>query len=154
MEKQFFFAQKAFIVHNGRLLAIRKSDEDPNQPGLWEVPGGRMDFGEEVDAHLAREVMEEVGLPVVPGPPFHVWQWQLTRQGQNGPKLMQIVAVARLCSCETTALNFDGRQIDDYLGEARWLEVSELDSVSWIPNMLPVLQAFRSSYDAIQARTR
>src|SRR5437762_8381547 len=55
-----FFAQKAFIWNHGRLLLVRKSDEDPNQPGRWEVPGGRMEFGEEVDEHLIREVNEEV----------------------------------------------------------------------------------------------
>ncbi|MFI5396745.1 MAG: NUDIX domain-containing protein [Candidatus Binatia bacterium] len=80
MIRQFFFAQKAFILNGNEVLLIRKSADDPNQANKWEVPGGRMEFGEEVDAHLVREVKEEVGIEIVPGSPFHVWQWQLDTQ--------------------------------------------------------------------------
>ena len=140
---EFYFAQKAFIVANGALLAVCKSADDPNQPGLWEVPGGRMSFGEEVDEHLAREVREEVGLEVIPGRPFHIWQWQLKRPGADGTRNIQIVAVARLCEQVGGGLSDAGRVADDFLGEMRWVPLSELDAINWIPNMLPVIQAFR-----------
>jgi len=141
---EFFFAQKAFIVADGMLLAVCKSADDPNQPGLWEVPGGRMSFGEEVDAHLMREVREEVGLEIGPGQPFHVWQWQLSRPGPDGStRNIQIVAVARICERRGGALSDAGRVEDDFLGEMRWVPISELDTLNWIPNMLPVIDAFR-----------
>ena len=38
--RQFRFAQKAFIVDNGKLLLVKKSKDDPYHPGEWEVPGG------------------------------------------------------------------------------------------------------------------
>lgn len=145
---EFYFAQKAFIVDNGTLLAVRKSADDPNQPGLWEVPGGRMDFGEEVDAHIVREVREEVGLDIEPGDPFHIWQWQLARPaGDGSTRNIQIVAVARVCKKAGGTLSDAGRVHEDFLGEMRWVRFAELDSLSWIPNMLPVIAAFRRVQD-------
>ena len=141
--KQLFFAQKAFIIKTGNLLLVRKSADDPNQPGKWEVPGGRMDFGEEVDAHLCREVKEEVGLQVVPGPPFHIWQWRISRTAEDGSaKEMQIVAVARICTAITTELSDAGRVAEDYLGEMAWVPFDEVPKYDLIDNMRPVIGSF------------
>lgn len=56
----FEVSLKAFIVREGRALLVRESDS-----GFWELPGGRIDVGEEWDTHdriLAREIAEELGL--------------------------------------------------------------------------------------------
>jgi len=52
------FAQKAFIVHDDRLLLVRKSESDPLNPGRWEVPGGRLEVAGDLDLddHIRREV--------------------------------------------------------------------------------------------------
>jgi ADP-ribose pyrophosphatase YjhB (NUDIX family) len=141
---ELFFAQKAFIVRDQRLLLVRKSADDPNQPGLWEVPGGRMNFGEEIDDHLKREVREEVGLEVVPGAPFHIWQWCIERPkcDANTPSWWQIVAVARFCEPISTELSSAGRVEEDYLAEMVWVPFAELRTYPLIPNMLPVINLF------------
>lgn len=50
----------------GRLLVVRRA-HDPGR-GLWSVPGGRVEPGEDDAAALVRELREETGLDVVPGP--------------------------------------------------------------------------------------
>jgi len=141
--QQFFFAQKAFIVHEGALLLVRKSAADPNQAGRWEVPGGRMDFGEDVDPHLIREVREEVGMEIRPDRPFYVWQWQLHRTNRDGQAVhMQIVAVARLCHATTREVTAEHRVEEDYLGETEWVPFSRVREYDLIPNMVPVIEAF------------
>ena len=50
----------------GRLLLIQRGHE-PGR-GLWSVPGGRVEAGEDDAAALVREMREETGLEVVPGP--------------------------------------------------------------------------------------
>jgi 8-oxo-dGTP pyrophosphatase MutT (NUDIX family) len=60
----FEVSLKAFIVREGRALLLREADT-----GYWELPGGRIDVGEERVPHaaiLAREIAEELG------PKFHV----------------------------------------------------------------------------------
>ncbi len=45
----------------GRLLLIRRA-EGATRPGLWAIPAGYVDYGEEVRAAAARELREETGL--------------------------------------------------------------------------------------------
>ncbi len=138
-----YFAQKAFILDNDRVLLVRKSSDDPDQPGRWEVPGGRMEFGEDVDDHLIREVREEVGLEIRPGPPFYLWQWRLSRKGQNDEPLdIQIVAAARICEAQSCQISTVNRVEEDYLGEVQWVHIDEIFQYDLIPNMVPVMQAF------------
>ena len=56
----FQVAIKALIVRDGRLLVLRLG----GGPIWWELPGGRIDVGEEDAAHadvLRRELREELG---------------------------------------------------------------------------------------------
>jgi ADP-ribose pyrophosphatase YjhB (NUDIX family) len=43
----------------GRLLLVRRSDS-----GNWELPGGRVEFGEDATAAVEREVAEESGVTI------------------------------------------------------------------------------------------
>jgi len=136
------FAQKAFIEHEGALLLVRKSADDPERPGLWEVPGGRMEFGEELDAHLKREVAEEVGIDVDPGQAFAIWEWKMNGRRATEGQQVQVVAVARVCTPRSTELSAVGRLADDYLDDAEWVPVDEVLQRQLIPSLIPVVEAF------------
>jgi 8-oxo-dGTP pyrophosphatase MutT (NUDIX family) len=140
------FVQKAFIIDNGRLLMVRKSGSDPRNPNLWEVPGGRMHPGEDTDTHVCREVWEETGVRVSPGPPFHLWEWTMPdpeATGGGGPaQLVQMVAVARICEALDTELSIAHRTGSDHLDEARWVVLDSLDGYNIIPDLKPVLENF------------
>jgi 8-oxo-dGTP diphosphatase len=49
----------------GRLLLVQRANE-PGR-GLWSIPGGRVEPGEDDAAALVREMAEETGLLVQPG---------------------------------------------------------------------------------------
>jgi 8-oxo-dGTP pyrophosphatase MutT (NUDIX family) len=87
------FAQKAVVLSGDRILLVRKSAEDPNIPGRWDLPGGRMKESEGVDEHLAREVLEETGFLVTPGRIIDLWSWDMSWNGQN----VRVLAVSRYC---------------------------------------------------------
>jgi 8-oxo-dGTP pyrophosphatase MutT (NUDIX family) len=137
------FAQKAFIVSGRTLLLVRKSLHDPNHPCKWEVPGGRIHFGEDLDEHIKREGAEEVGIEVLPGPPFHVWQWRSQSRSSDGRLTdVQVIAVARLCTPLSLAVSARGQVDDDYLDSAVWVGFGELERYDFIPNMRPVIESF------------
>lgn len=45
-------------------LLIKRSAFDDNMPGFWEMPSGKVEFGETAEAALGREVEEEVGVEI------------------------------------------------------------------------------------------
>ena len=59
----------------GRLLLVQRANE-PGR-GLWSVPGGRVEPGEDDSAALVREMWEETGLRVTPD--------ELVGRVQRGP---------------------------------------------------------------------
>jgi mutator protein MutT len=51
---------------DGRVLLVRRAAWD-TMPGMWELPGGKVDRGEKVMRALARELEEETGLMFAEG---------------------------------------------------------------------------------------
>jgi 8-oxo-dGTP pyrophosphatase MutT (NUDIX family) len=131
------FAQKAVVVDSDHVLLVKKSSQDPHNPGRWDLPGGRMKDSEEVDAHLVREVLEETGLKVSPfGRPIHLWSWEMTWHGEP----VRVLAVSRYCRLEKSAAVDQHREYDDFLCEQRWVPRSELLSLDIIPSQLATIE--------------
>ena len=89
--QMFEVSLKAAIVHDGRILLLREADT-----ACWELPGGRIDVGEEFVAQsavLAREIAEELGagFKVAAGTEVVTWVRQRPTDG-----VFQFLVV-RLC---------------------------------------------------------
>jgi ADP-ribose pyrophosphatase YjhB (NUDIX family) len=141
-EPRLEFAQKAFIMDQGKILLVRKADTDPHFPGFWEVPGGRLQVRADgdLDEHIRREVKEEVGLNVDPGPPFHLWEWWMPEAGAD----IRVVAVARTFTpAGSTEFSTTHRVADDHLSDAAWVSVRDLGDYPLIPSLKPVMDQFR-----------
>ncbi len=63
--ENFRIAVKSFIVDNkGNVLLIRRRTNDVHKPGAWDIPGGRLELGEDPFIGLKRETKEETGLDI------------------------------------------------------------------------------------------
>lgn len=80
-----FVALKAFVERDGNILVLRESGSyvDSTQTGKYDVPGGRLNPGENFAEGLKREVKEETGLDVEFGTPFHMGEWRPTVRGEE-----------------------------------------------------------------------
>lgn len=64
-EKHFVLSPRAVVRDDrGRCLMIRRSASSTHQAGKWELPGGKMDSGEDFETALLHEVREETGLKI------------------------------------------------------------------------------------------
>lgn len=57
-------AVRAIIKRDDKVLLLRRSGGNPNFEGLYELPGGKVEFGQDPKAALQREVSEETGLEI------------------------------------------------------------------------------------------
>jgi len=64
MNNIFVVVVKGLIIHDRKILIIQRSADDEIGANIWECPGGKVDFGEDLIAALLREIKEEVGLTI------------------------------------------------------------------------------------------
>lgn len=65
MTKPFGLSVKAVIRRSdGRLLLLKRSPFCKINVGKWDLPGGKIEPGEDFDQALIREVLEETGLHI------------------------------------------------------------------------------------------
>lgn len=115
----------AALHDSGRLLAARRS-APPELAGRWELPGGKVEPGEDPKQALVRELREELGIGAelvarVPG------EWPLK------PGYVLRVWTARLLSGRP-------RPLEDH-DELRWLGPDEIWSVDWLDQDVPAVKA-------------
>ena len=69
--ERFPVSVKGVLVRDGRVLLLK------NERAEWELPGGKLELGEEPHECVAREITEETGLPVSTGPILDAWQYHI-----------------------------------------------------------------------------
>ncbi len=77
MSAKFIVAVAFVIERNGEILMLRRSIDKDHAPGAWETGSGRVEYGEEAEEAVRREVLEETGLVVeikAPVATFHFYR--------------------------------------------------------------------------------
>lgn len=59
-------------MRGGRVLLLKNERQE------WELPGGKLELGEEPQACVAREITEETALSVTTGPILDAWQYHIS----------------------------------------------------------------------------
>ena len=77
--KEFAVRSRAVIVHEGKLLVVRHSYDTTRSV----LPGGHIDFGENPEECLRREMVEELGVEPVVGKLLYVNTFVDKRESNN-----------------------------------------------------------------------
>lgn len=73
-------AQKVIVVRDNKVLLV----QDPREgKEIWELPGGRMNEGEEPRAAMQREFLEEMGVAIKVYEVVHMEQFYQFSDGRN-----------------------------------------------------------------------
>jgi 8-oxo-dGTP diphosphatase len=109
----------------GRLLLIKRGHEPG--AGLWSLPGGRIEPGETDAEALVREMREETGLEVEPGPLLGT----VRRPTGDG----DVIDIRDYAATVTSGTLTPG---DDAV-DARWVSVAELGSLAITEGLVEAL---------------
>jgi 8-oxo-dGTP diphosphatase len=114
----------AFIHHvfNGqeKLFLPKRAATKKFLPGVFELPGGHIDFGEDSAAGLKREVMEEFGVHISVGDPFASFTYTNPIKGSHSIEVIYFATL--LDSPESITLNPEDHS------EFVWLQESDIHS--------------------------
>ncbi|MER6810430.1 NUDIX domain-containing protein [Spirillospora sp. NPDC000708] len=113
---------------SGRLLLVRRGR--PPGAGLWSVPGGRVEPGEDDAAAVVRELKEETGLDVVAG----ALAGSVDRPGPGG-------VVYEIHDYEARAVGGVLRAGDD-AADARWVTAAELRELPLTDGLVEALESW------------
>lgn len=118
----------AILDDEGRLLAARRT-EPPELAGGWELPGGKVEPGEDDESALTRELLEELGVDVeigvaLAGPLAGGWPM--------GERYLLRVYRVRI-------VRGSPEPLEDH-DELRWLDPGQWWDVPWLAVDMPVVR--------------
>ena len=79
MVRAFPVSVKGVAVQDGRVLLLE------NERAEWELPGGKLEIGEDPPACVVREICEEAGWQVTAGPVLDCWPARLPAGEPDDP---------------------------------------------------------------------
>jgi len=120
------------LIDGGRVLAARRSRPEA-LAGLWELPGGKVEPGEDPATAAAREILEELGCTVT------VTGWLDGSSAINEDVFLR-VAVAHLAVGDPVPSEHDA---------VRWLRADELDGLRWVDADVAFLGSLRALLGAM-----
>jgi 8-oxo-dGTP diphosphatase len=109
----------------GRLLLVKRGHEPG--AGLWSLPGGRIEPGETDADALVREMHEETGLEIEPGPLLGT-----VRRPAGDGDVLDIRDYAAIVTGGTLIPGDDA-------ADARWVSGEELDSLAITEGLVETL---------------
>lgn len=118
------------------LLARRVDTSVPEAMGKWELVGGKVDFGEEPEAALHREVAEESGLTVeiirlLPEVFTHVWH---TEQDEK----VQVFLLTY--ECRVVGGEVTNGKVTDEIGALEFIPPQDIAAMDVLPNVREILK--------------
>jgi 8-oxo-dGTP diphosphatase len=105
------------------LLSMRRAPGVSGLDGKWELPGGKIEFGETPEQTIVREIQEELGINIVPRrllPYLHTNLWEYAHALQH--------VVLACYECETEDELSSGVRDD-----VRWFPINQIDFDSTLP---------------------
>ena len=132
---------KAIIVSDGRILALRCSDDE----GDWYMlPGGGQAFGETVHEALVRECREEIGAEVEIGPLRFVRDY-IAKNHEFAATDSDFHQVELWFECELVSELSEPLLPDTVQLGVEWLELDKLSTYRLYPKILQKVLSEKSS---------
>ena len=123
----FIFKGIVFNRNNQILIDNRKEEELDKANGKWELPGGKIEFGESPEETVKREVFEETGYEVevkqiIPYTNTCIWEYENCKQ--------HTVVFSYICELKNEKhTNIKDEGVNNY----KWINYNEIQNYNFLP---------------------
>jgi 8-oxo-dGTP diphosphatase len=111
-------------MKDDKVLVIQRSEREKFLPGYFELPGGKVDFGEDPAEALAREFKEEVDLDVVVGNPYHTFSYVSESGNRHTVEILYKVSLA-----DTTTTTKPNIKLSEDHSDSKWIGLDQLEQL-------------------------
>lgn len=115
---QIITSVKALLQQDDKFLVLKES---LHHGDVWDLPGGKIEYGEEPTEALIREVKEEVDISIEVKRSVGVW-WFFSQNNKH-----QVICHTFLCQpIGDFTIDMSKNPADEHFSEYRWATISEL----------------------------
>lgn len=117
------------VLDRGRLLILKRKDDDDSYPGVWDCVGGHFEEGESAEECMHREAKEESGQPM--------------KIVKLGPLIEYLDAYGRAVAVPFVLKPDTKRKIvPTEHSEYRWIKLSQVKDYDIVPDLAKALSLF------------
>jgi 8-oxo-dGTP diphosphatase len=117
------------VLSRGKLLILKRKDDDDSYPGMWDCVGGHFEKGESAEQCMLREAREEAGQTM-----------KITKVG----RLIEFLDAYGRAVAVPFILRPDPRAeiVPSEHSEFRWIGLGEVDDYDIVPDLKIALSLF------------
>ena len=117
------------VLNRGKLLILKRKDDDDTYPGMWDCVGGHFEKGESAEECMLREAREEAG--------------QTMKIAKVGPLIEFLDAYGRAVSVPFMLRPDPNAEIvPSEHSEFKWIGLAEVDDYDIVPDLKIALSLF------------
>lgn len=90
----------AILNDHDQVLFVKRSASESFMPGMWELPGGGSEWGEDPKDALKREIMEECGIEIAVHHPLTTAHYVMKEDGKEIHRVEIIFACTTIIGLE------------------------------------------------------
>lgn len=123
-----------------KVFLAKRAETKKFLPGVFELPGGHIDFGEEIVAGLKREIREEFGMEIEVGNPFSAFTYTNNIKGSHS---VEVIYFARFVGpIENLRLNPEDHSSFEWISETDIPRVISTNKRGSDPEILALKKGF------------
>lgn len=132
-KKLHIVAVTGLIKRNGKFLIVKRNENEIAYPGMWAVPGGKVEAPDSCKTTLKREIKEEVGIEIRDEIRF-VREYEFTR-----PDGYHVIGLTFVCRYKSGKVKLS-KDFTDFA----WVTPNEAKKYNLIPGILLEIQKAKS----------
>ena len=126
------------INNDWEILACKRGQGCEFNKGLWNVPGGFIDFNEDAASCALRELKEETGVVI---DPIEVFFNRLDTEPHGKRQTMVASHYARFVEEDTQDWDFTTKYSEpDETEEIKWIPLSDINKYKWTRGQLELIE--------------